>query len=78
MCSPALVLTNYAVTMQNNRGSGEGGELHVTPCSPPPVSYISAIEQGTATTEYEKNAWSWVGNAESQSHAGSSTLEKWG
>lgn len=39
------------------------------------VSYISAVEQGTARTEHEKTAWLQVGNAESQSHRGSSTVK---
>jgi len=36
----------------------------------------TAIAQCTAATEYEKNAWSQVGNAETQSHAGSSRAKK--
>lgn len=77
MCSPALVLANYMVTTQHDGGSREGEELHTTPCSPPPLaSYTSAVEQGTATIEYEKNGWSQVGNVEGQSHTGSSTVKK--
>lgn len=76
MCSLSLVLTNYMVAMQHNGRPGGDRELHTTPYSPPLVSYMSAIEQGTATTEYEKNAWSRVANAESRSHTGSYIVKK--